>query len=458
MNTFTPLRKQFLYWIFAAVLIVAVITICIQLFMIQRQVEKNTELYADFVSSEFLSRLDQTEKVKGVMDQQLDQELSLTARLVYAEINRIGLNNLTEDVAERWFSEFNLDRLEVVESGSGATFVFEDGQGEPGLLSEGGYDADDTVDYRSGDLHIIISSADNANMLIEETVGFNKVIEEMKSTIPVLKEAAVFSKGQGGDWLLTAGSVATLKQSGLSHLGTLSEETGDTYHRVYLSKDESTAIYFSLDRSVIYLPIYQNALVFLSLRLFAIVLFIILIIKFFNKISSMIQELINQVSRLEGGDLTARSTLKDRGELGRLSLSLNRMSSHWNNIISAAGNYTIQTQRMSVMLEKEAVYSTDRLAEITVETALINRHEKEEALLLLNDADHFIRMYAPSENQLHYLAKVEAIKQIVESKSTASAEAAITVNNTLKSLHHQAEELADTSQEMLELIDSFRVD
>ncbi|TFD95775.1 HAMP domain-containing protein [Jeotgalibacillus sp. R-1-5s-1] len=458
MNKYTPLRKQFLYWTFGAVVIVAVISFSIQLVMINQQVEKNTELYADFVSQEFLSRLEQSEKVAGSMNQQLDRTLDVTAQLIYTEIDRIGFNSLTEDSANELLNDFNLEQIEVIDNVSGDSLVFNSDQSTPAMLSSIGGESADKVNYSNGALHIYLTPVMEDRLLIEEITGTDSVIDEMKDSIPVLKEAAVFSRGTDGDWLLISGSVTTLKHSGLNRLGSTSAETGDMYHRVFLSKDESTAVYFSLDRSSIYLPVYRNALIFLALRLLTITLFVFLIIRFFNKISSMIQELINQVSKLEGGDLTARSSLRDKGELGRLSLSLNRMSSRWNKMMSAAGNYTLQTQRMSVLLEKETVYSADRLSEITVETALINRHEKEEALLLLQDAENFIKMYAPSQNQSNYLQKVKSIKQLVESKSTAAAEAAITVNNTLKSLHHQAEELADTSQEMLELIDTFRVE
>ncbi|MFD2910439.1 HAMP domain-containing protein [Jeotgalibacillus terrae] len=191
-------------------------------------------------------------------------------------------------------------------------------------------------------------------------------------------------------------------------------------------------------------------------RLLPLILLIILISKFFNRVAIHIQKLINQVSALEGGDLTVKNDIDDQGELRKLSVSMNRMTDRLNYLLKKASGYTSQAERMSVMLEKETKETARRMSELTVESAMMARHESEEVTHMLKDAERFVRIYAPPKDADKYLEKISLMRHHVQSKSEAATEITITISDLLHSLHSQAESLAETSQEMTELIDTFK--
>ncbi|WP_420844228.1 HAMP domain-containing protein [Jeotgalibacillus terrae] len=411
------------------------------------------------------------------------------ARLIATELDELNGSNLTRDQLLQYKEEFSLDGVTIFqETGDDVTATVTSEPGDAGFsLKEAGYYEAAVNILNNDEAYSLVSSetvtgtnisnderhkyayyrpegADYfLNIYVEaeditaylNQAGPQALIDEMTENLKVMEEGAVYEMAESG-WTFTAGSERTLTEKAQTLIGSDMGSDGDQYYRIYFPVNDSYAAYVALDKSDISAPIYRNALVMMVTRLLPLILLIILISKFFNRVAIHIQKLINQVSALEGGDLTVKNDIDDQGELRKLSVSMNRMTDRLNYLLKKASGYTSQAERMSVMLEKETKETARRMSELTVESAMMARHESEEVTHMLKDAERFVRIYAPPKDADKYLEKISLMRHHVQSKSEAATEITITISDLLHSLHSQAESLAETSQEMTELIDTFK--
>ncbi|TFE03963.1 hypothetical protein [Jeotgalibacillus salarius] len=491
MTKYTPLRKQFLYWTFAAVIIVGIIGAVIHMLLVNEQIDRQTETSADEIEKELLSRFDQTETALLLLEEELDEKMLAQVRLIASEIGELEGSKITRDQLLLYKEEFGLDGVTVFQEAGNdvtGTVTTEAGDENFSLKEAGYYEAAIDVLRSEGSTTLISSETvagtnithdkqhkyayyrpENADYLLNiyveaeditaylDQAGPEALINEMKNHLSVMEEGALYELTESG-WTLAAGTDVTMSEDLAELIGSTNRTGGDSYYKLFFPVNDSYAAYVSLDRSEISGPIYRNSLIVMALRLLPLILFIILISKFFNRIADNIQKLINQVSGLEGGDLTVKNDIDDTGELRKLSVSMNKMSHRLNSMLKKASGYTTQTQRMSVILEKETKETARRLSELTVESALMARHENEEVSHLLKDAERFIKLYAPPEETDKYLEKVNLMMLHVHTKSVAATEVTITISDLLDSLHSQASDLAETSQEMMEVIDTFKTE
>ncbi|WP_404404938.1 HAMP domain-containing protein [Jeotgalibacillus malaysiensis] len=490
MAKYTTLRKQFLYWTFAAAILIGIIGAVIHLFLMQQQIANQTENSADEIENELLSRFKQTEVAINLLEQELDTRMLTQVRLIASNLGTLNGSDVSREQLLQYKEEFQLDGLTIFqETGDDVTgTVTSEPEDEGFSLTEVGYYDDAISVLRNDEAYSLVSSetVTGTNISSDERhkyayyrpegadyflsiyveskevaaflnqAGPEALIHEITENLLIMEEAAVYQQSADG-WDLIAGTEQTLSEDQQNLIGTDSRIGGERYYKLFFPVNESYAAYVSLDQSEITAPIYRTAFILMGLGLLPLILFIFLISRFFNRVADHIQLLINQVSSLEGGDLTVRNYLDDNGELRKLSVSLNKMSQRLNSLLKKATGYTTQAQRMSILLEKETKESARRLSELTVKSALMERHENEEVTQLLQDAEQFVKMYAPVKDVEAYLEKIHLMRSLYQQKSAAAAEVTISISDLLHSLHGQAEALAETSQDMMEIIDTFKI-
>lgn len=231
---------------------------------------------------------------------------------------------------------------------------------------------------------------------------------------------------------------------------------GKEIYKTFIPMEDGNVIYIALNYEKMKEPFYRNALILILTGFFALAALFVLTTSFFNRIYSTIHKIIIQILRLEQGDFTAKSEVKDNGELGRLSDSTNKMADSLNEVLGETKDQAIETERHAYLLESEANNSVDKVYSMSMEATTTDRETSDEIDYIL---DQFQKIHENSkdDNTEIILEKIEEMRVLVRSRTNSTTEMTITLSDLLKSLYQQSASLSDISKKLLKNMERFKI-
>jgi HAMP domain-containing protein len=231
---------------------------------------------------------------------------------------------------------------------------------------------------------------------------------------------------------------------------------GKRTYKAFLPIREDRVLYIALDYGKMSWPFYRHAIIIVISGFVSLVALFMLTARFFNRIYQHIQQIIIQIRRLEAGDITAKSTVRDKGELGSLSESANKMVDSLNQVLTDAYDRATQAQRLSMLLETEANNSVDKAFTMSMENTSKARESVEEVYYLLDQMAEYLEQHEDPKTQ-GVLEKLDGLRTIARERSNSTAEITITLSDLFKSLHAQSSELSDISGSLLQKLTKFKL-
>ncbi|MEG9295795.1 methyl-accepting chemotaxis protein [Mangrovibacillus sp. Mu-81] len=269
---------------------------------------------------------------------------------------------------------------------------------------------------------------------------------------PPLKqvEAGNFTYGTFNDKKMLAGSsieTATFIES----------VKGKKLYKMFIPLDENRVIYIALDYEKMSGPLYRHSIILIVSGLASLVVLFLLTARFFNRIYENLQKIKTQITSLEEGDLTVKSSIKDGSELEVLSESTNRMVDKLNTLVTDTHEQAIKAQRLSVLLESEASESVKKMYTLSTEATIKSREQLNEITAFLDEIAASLLILPNAGGTEEILERVDALKQIAKDRTAATTDTTITLSDLVQSLHEQASELSDISNSLLDYMGKFKL-
>lgn len=235
------------------------------------------------------------------------------------------------------------------------------------------------------------------------------------------------------------------------------EVKGKKVLKLFLPQKNGQIIHVVFDYDKMTKPLYLHFIILVLTGLVSLSCLFLLTFKLFSQIYENIKKVIKQIHLLESGDLTAKSSIKDNSELSVLSENVNSMTHKLHNLVKDTQKQASKTQNLSLLLEKEAAESVEKIYEISTETTMKAREQLYEIEEFLNSMDQVLLPYNYDENVKTVLKKVDLMREMANERTAATTKTTITLSDLLKSLHEQSRELSDISNDLLEQISIFKL-
>ncbi|MBO1513935.1 methyl-accepting chemotaxis protein [Metabacillus bambusae] len=230
---------------------------------------------------------------------------------------------------------------------------------------------------------------------------------------------------------------------------------GKQMYKTFIPISQDRVIYIALDYDLLSAPLVRHSWILIATGIMSLVVLFLLAVSFFNQIYTNIQKVKVQMERLATGDLTAKSSIKNGGELTILSESANQMVDTLYEMLDNTNNQAITTQRLSYYLEQDTKKSVDELFNLSIETTGKQRQVVEDILYFLDQVEkHLKELETPEDNEI--LQKVDDMRLFARERASTTTEMTITLSDLVKSLHGQSKELSDVSKNLLEHLAKFK--
>jgi methyl-accepting chemotaxis protein len=237
----------------------------------------------------------------------------------------------------------------------------------------------------------------------------------------------------------------------------IKEYQDEKIYKMFLPTKDGQVVYIALDYGALSGPLYRHSIILIVSGLISLLALFLLTAGFFNQIYEKISMIKSQIKQLEAGDLTAKSTVHDRSELGILSESVNSMVDKWNKLVKDTQEQAIKTQRSSMILEAEASHSVEKMYELSTEATIKSREQLYEISEFLDGIMQALEPYKENKNIVTIMEEVEKMRQVANDRTAATTNTTITLSDLLQSLHGQSSELSDIAKVLLEHIGKFKL-
>lgn len=235
----------------------------------------------------------------------------------------------------------------------------------------------------------------------------------------------------------------------------IDEVKGKKVYKTFIPVSQDQVIYIALDYDLLSAPLVRHSLILIASGIASLIILFLLAVSFFNKIYTNIQKVKVQMERLATGDLTAKSTIKNAGEITILSESANKMVDTLYQMLENTNTQATTTQRLSLLLEEETQTSVDKLYYLSMESTDKQRQAVEDILYFLEQVEtHLKKLDASEENEV--LQKVDDMRLLAKDRASTTTEMTITLSDLVKSLHGQSKELSGVSNNLLENLSKFK--
>ncbi|WP_208643781.1 HAMP domain-containing protein [Paenibacillus barcinonensis] len=231
---------------------------------------------------------------------------------------------------------------------------------------------------------------------------------------------------------------------------------GRKLYKAYVPMDSGQVIYIALDEGKISNPLYRNLLISILFSFLSLLALFMLTARFFTQIYKSIQKIISQIKELEQGNLTIRSHLKDKGELGDLSGTVNTMAESLHQLLRSTYDHATIMQRMSVMLEAEADQSVDKALYLSINATTEIRSSTAEIEYILELMKERVQAQLNETESNEIVQHIDEIRNVIQDKTNSATVISITLSDLLKSLHKQSSELSERSQSLLKKLGKFK--
>lgn len=228
-------------------------------------------------------------------------------------------------------------------------------------------------------------------------------------------------------------------------------------YKMFLPMNENRVIYIALDYGEMSGPLYRHSVILILSGLLSLFALFLLTTRFFNQIYANIQRIQTQIKLLEAGDFTAKSKVRDHGELGDLSESANRMVATLNRVLADTSEQAVKAQRLALMLEAEANQSVQKMYTLSMETTIHAREQLDEIMYFLEKVERYLGSLPENDHTKEIIEKVYTMRQMAKERTAVTTDMTITLSDLLKSLHSQSTELSDLSNGLLQNISKFKL-
>ncbi|MFC4401656.1 methyl-accepting chemotaxis protein [Gracilibacillus xinjiangensis] len=227
-------------------------------------------------------------------------------------------------------------------------------------------------------------------------------------------------------------------------------------YKTFTPMDDGRVIYVALNYDQMKAPFHRQTIILILSGFISLVALVLLTTSFFNQIYANIQKIIAQILQLQNGDFTVRSSVKDKGELSRLSSSANQMASTLNRVLSETRNQANRTERFAYLLESEADNSVEKVYTLSIESTKMSRE-------MMTDVEDFleqVKEVLESRNDAkakEVKNRIDIIHQLCKDSSTNTTEMTINLADLLRSLHSQSASLSEISKKLLRNMEEFKL-
>ncbi|WP_102027420.1 methyl-accepting chemotaxis protein [Salirhabdus sp. Marseille-P4669] len=515
------LKRQFNLTLLLILVTITIVSGIIQYFIIDKQVEDNVKREATNIGHSIKQGIEETNLASRAIEQQIDYKLeSISERIGdhlpknQADITEEQLQELKEEMNVAGidiFAEVEND-IAVVKTTEPAELGFSMASlGEElylqfqNFLHEKKVDAPTIYSYQSDDTFIlytaqsgsreepeffkysyyhekgtdyIISVFIEANEVYQftQSVGPETWIQQVLQTNELAKEIAVLNplvfkdpslaeamyppleKIVYGNYTYKVEDEVIIKMLEESKsVSRLDEHNGNKIYKMFIPINDGNVIYVAMDYEKMSAPFTTYSFILISFGFISLLVLFFMTTRFFNRIYENITKIKTQIKSLEKGDFTARSHVKNFGELGQLSVSANKMAQTLNDVLSQTREKAVQTERYAYMLESEADNSVDKVYVMSMEYTSETRESLDELLYLIEKLENYLQTINTDDSKA-ILAKVVDMRELVKVRSSVSTEMTITLADVLKSLHGQSAALTDIAKDLLESMETFNLD
>ncbi|MFD2372145.1 HAMP domain-containing protein [Brevibacillus sp. GCM10020057] len=228
-------------------------------------------------------------------------------------------------------------------------------------------------------------------------------------------------------------------------------------YKMFLPIKDDKVVYIALDFDEIRSPLVRHSVILIVSGFVSLVALFALTARFFAKIYKDIQKIIAQMKQLETGDLTARSDVTAKGELGDLSHSVNKMTYALRRLLTDTHKKAIQAQRVAVVLEAEANHSVEKAFSLSMEKTATARDSIDEIFFCLDQVEELLEQQKENSKATEILDKINRIRDWAKERTNNTTEITITLADLLKSLHAQSSELSDIANVLLQKMERFKL-
>lgn len=228
-------------------------------------------------------------------------------------------------------------------------------------------------------------------------------------------------------------------------------------YKLFLPIVNEQVVYIALNYDKLSAPLYRHSIILIVSGFVSLIALFVLTASFFTQIYRNIQKIILQIKQLEKGDLTAKSTVSDEGELRDLSDSTNKMAASLHQLLTGTHEKAIKAQRVSIVLEADANQSVEKVFTMSIETTTTARDSIEEINIFLDQVEEQLEPQKGNPKAKEILDKMDQIRTLTSERTNTATEITITLSDLFKSLHSQSSELSELSNSLLNQLSKFKL-
>ncbi|MFC7686969.1 methyl-accepting chemotaxis protein [Ureibacillus sp. GCM10028918] len=221
-----------------------------------------------------------------------------------------------------------------------------------------------------------------------------------------------------------------------------------TYYKMFIPTEDGRVIYVGLDYDHLSAPLKNMSLFLLAFSLISLVALFILSTRFFSNIYKNIQVIISQIKKLESGDFTTQSEVKEKGELANLSASANKMTTTLSNVLKDTTKQAEKVQTLSLDLKAEADESVEKVYAISLDLTSKAREDAFEINDFLEMLEEKLSKLPRTDEIDTILTRIGEVRTISSNRAASATEITITLSDLMKSLQDQSVELSEISSKL----------
>ncbi|MFD1676608.1 HAMP domain-containing protein [Alicyclobacillus fodiniaquatilis] len=333
--------------------------------------------------------------------------------------------------------------------------------------------------YHAPGSSYIIDPYIQANEIYQFTksVGTNVWIDKMEQSNPDIEEMAVLNPKVFADPSLQtkiyppqkqvvyghftykdAQDIKTLKQMSTNpeKITYTNREDGHKVYKMFIPIQNGQVLYVALNYDKLSQSIYRLSVILIVLGLIGLIALFMITVRYFNRIYENIQIIKAQIKRLETKDFTARSEVKNGGELSELSESANRMVETLQAVLKDTGEQATKTQRLSIMLEADTGKSVEQMYTMSMQETTEGRAATDDVLYFLERVESELANHAQHDNG-GLLDEMERIRNLIKKRTEATTDMTLTLSDLLKSLHDDSSQLSGIANKLQRELSKFKL-
>ncbi|MCH1625053.1 methyl-accepting chemotaxis protein [Fredinandcohnia quinoae] len=227
--------------------------------------------------------------------------------------------------------------------------------------------------------------------------------------------------------------------------------------KLFYPIENEKVISITLDYKEMTGPLVIHSIILFTSVAISILFIFLLMYRSFERIYGKVQQIVLQITSIEYGDLTAKSTIHDGSEIEHVSESLNRMVDKLNKLVLDMHEQATKTQKFSALLEAEASQSLEKLYEISTNATIKSREQLYDITAFLDEIVAVLTPYQENRNVQEAIEKIDFMREVAKERTSATTTITISLSDLLKSLYIQSGEISDTSNTLLDQIGKFKL-